>query len=314
MLSKSENKVNSNESDLQGNVFDIERFAINDGPGIRTIVFLTGCPLRCLWCANPESQKPDPKLMYWEKRCLGCKQCIKVCEPGALSWDNGIKLDRSKCTLCGKCAEACNSEALTIVGKKMSVTDVFKQVNKDAAFYEISDGGITFSGGEAFAQPRFLLALAKEAKVQGYHTCVETTGYVEWDILRDIMPYIDIFLYDIKCMDNELHKTITGVGNELILKNYLRLLEYGKKTVVRFPLIPTKTDSDDNILKIIEFVKNHNPCGRIDILPYHRLGISKYDRLGMAYNLVDILPPTAERTEEIRKLFEDNGFNVLVGG
>ena len=299
---------------IQGTVFEIERFAINDGPGIRTLIFLVGCPLKCIWCSNPESQKPDRKLMVWKNRCLGCKHCISQCETGALSWDNGIRLDRSKCNLCGKCTEVCNSNALTMVGALMSVAEVFAQVDKDATFYQSSGGGVTFSGGEAFAQPKFLLGLAKAAKARGYHTCVETTGYVAWDVLRDIMPYIDLFLYDFKQMDNQAHQKITGVSNELILSNYKRLVEYGKKTVARVPVIPDMTDSEENYQLLAEFLKKHNPCSRIDLLPYHRLGTSKYERLGTAYSLKNLLPPSAEKMEEIKAFFEGNGFNVLIGG
>ncbi len=308
------NGSKQNDIKTQGFIFEIERFAINDGPGIRTLVFLMGCPLHCFWCANPESQTFGQKLMVWKNRCIGCKACIKKCPASALSWNNGVVVDRSRCDFCGECTEVCNSNALTLVGKRMSADDVFEQVDKDADFYEKSGGGVTFSGGEPFAQPEFLLELGKKAKERGYHVCVETTGYVRWDVMREIIPYIDLFLYDFKHMDSGTHQNYTGVGNELILENYKRLLEYGKKTVVRFPVIPGINDTDENISQLIGFLQKHNPCCQVDILPYHALGVSKYERLGMDYRLKEIEPPSKERIEELRLRFEKSGFRVVVGG
>ncbi len=297
-----------------GYIFEIERFAIHDGPGIRTLVFLLGCPLKCLWCANPESQALERKLMIWNTRCIGCKECLNACPNGALSWDSGVRADRSACSLCGACSKACNSNAMTIVGERMDAAQVFAKVDKDAAFYRASGGGVTFSGGEPFAQPEFLLSLAKEAKKREYHTCIETTGCASWDAIREIMPYLDLFLYDFKQMDPAAHKRYTGVGNALILDNYKRLLEYGKKIVARFPVIPGYNDSNENVEAIASFLKTHSPCCRIDLLPYHTLGVSKYQRLNMPYKLEPTDMPSQERVAEIERFFSDNGFIVGTGG
>jgi pyruvate formate lyase activating enzyme len=310
-------ELNSNKASAkktQGFVFEIERFAINDGPGIRTLVFLMGCPLHCLWCANPESQASGQKLMVWKNRCIGCRKCIEECPVSALSWDSGVVVNRSRCDLCGECTEVCNSNALTLVGKKMSAEDVFEQIDKDVDFYKKSGGGVTFSGGEPFAQPGFLLELGRKAKERGYHVCVETTGYVKWDVMREMLPYIDLFLYDFKHMDSETHRKFTGVGNELILDNYKRLLEYSQKTVIRFPVIPGINDTDENIRQLTEFLQKHNPCCQVDLLPYHALGVSKYERLDLSYQLRDVEPPSKERIAQLRLRFEENGFQVVVGG
>lgn len=303
------------ETQKTGTVFEIERFAINDGPGIRTLVFLKGCPLRCEWCSNPESQISGPQIMWWKTRCLGCLGCVAVCPHGAVSaGPGGITIDGEKCTYCGLCAQGCNAEALTMVGKIMSVEDVMKEIEKDEGFYENSGGGVTFSGGEAFAQYPFLLELCKAAKKRRYHTCIETTGYTDWEKLKAVAEYIDIFLYDFKCMDDEVHKRVTGVSNKLILENYVRLLETGANVVVRVPVIPGINAGDDNFRRMAEFLKKYSSGCKIDLLPYHRLGVSKYERLRMGYALPDIEPPSAQRMEELKAMLEKEGFIVGIGG
>ena len=299
----------------KGTVFEIERFAINDGPGIRSIVFLKGCPLRCKWCANPESQKPHAQLMYWASRCMGCRRCIGVCPNSALSWTDGrIVIDRDKCEVCGTCADVCNSEALTSIGRVMSVGEVMDVVSRDENFYTKSGGGITFSGGEVFSQTEFLGALARACKSRGYHTCIETSGYAAWESIAAVMEHIDMFLYDFKCMDNKRHEQFIGRGNGLIQDNYKKLVEQGKNVVARVPVIPGVNNDEENFRKLGEFLKKHNPGCRIDLLPYHRLGVTKYDRLDMGYDMAELEPPSKEEMGKHRGYLADMGFHVTIGG
>lgn len=298
-----------------GTVFEIERFAVNDGPGIRTVVFLKGCPLRCLWCANPESQKNVNQLMYWSTRCIGCGECIRVCPQGALSrGESGIVRDTEKCILCGACADACNSEAFTVIGGEMSAEQVADIVERDRDFYASSGGGVTFSGGEVMAQPDFLAALAKECKSRGISTCVETSGFAPWSAFEKSMPYIDQYLYDIKCMDPVRHRELTGVPNDIILANFEKLVRAGKPVRPRMPIIPGCNDRDSDMEQAADFLAGICPGVRVDLLPYHSLGVSKYDRLGMNYDLPETAPPSNERMEELAAFFKERGFAVTVGG
>lgn len=303
------------EREIRGRIFEIERFAINDGPGIRTIVFMKGCPLQCQWCANPESQKPYTQLMYWINRCIGCKRCISRCPNRALSWDGSkIVIDRSKCVKCGTCAQACNSNALTTVGEEKTVEEVMKIVSRDERFYKKSGGGVTFSGGEMLAQAEFVTQLAKACKEKGYHTCVESCGFAPWDKIAMLMNYIDVFLYDFKCMDSARHKHFTGVPNEGILNNYKNLLKHGKTVVTRVPVIPGVNNNMENFQALADFLLEYNPGCRMDLLPYHSLGVSKYDRLSMDYKLRDLATPSEEEMEGYRRFFLDKGFYVTIGG
>ncbi len=303
------------DKELRGRIFEIERFAINDGPGIRTVVFMKGCPLQCQWCANPESQKPYVQLMYWANRCIGCKRCISRCPNQALSWNGSqIVIDRDRCKKCGTCAQSCNSDALTTVGEEKTVAEVMKIVSRDEKFYKKSGGGITFSGGEMLAQAEFVTELAKACKAKGYHTCVESCGFAPWKKVAMLMDYIDVFLYDFKCMDSKRHKHFTGVGNEGILNNYLNLLKNKKTVVTRVPVIPGVNNYKENFESLRDFLLEHNPGCRIDLLPYHRLGISKYDRLNMDYQLRDLLAPSEEEMEQYRQFFLKEGFHVTIGG
>ncbi|MBO0457726.1 glycyl-radical enzyme activating protein [Enterococcus hulanensis] len=298
-----------------GNIFEIERFAINDGPGIRTLVFLKGCPLTCQWCANPESQSSDSQLMYWKTRCIGCQTCLSICPNQALSWSaEGIVIDRIKCKSCGTCSKVCNSEALTIVGERLSVEEVLEQVAKDEIFYESSNGGVTFSGGEVLYQSDYLALLAKECKNRGYHTCIETSGHASWFNLSKVAPYIDLFLFDIKSMNEKLHKEYIGVSNKKILSNYQKLIEAGKKVITRVPIIPGFNNNYENLEQLVDFLTANNPHCRIDLLPYHRLGVSKYERLNMEYQFGEFEPPSSEEMAEYQSFLTGKGFKVTIGG
>jgi pyruvate formate lyase activating enzyme len=300
---------------LMGRIFEIERYAINDGPGIRTLVFLKGCSLRCIWCCNPESQVPRTQLVYWKSRCLGCRNCIEACQADALTMTSGgIVIDRAKCTVCGDCADVCYAEALVLVGKEMTPEEVLEEVLKDELFYHKSGGGVTFSGGEPFEQSGFLLRTAELCKEHGIHTAVETCGAVSWKTLESSLPLIDLFLYDLKMLDSSEHERCTGVSNDRILDNFKRLVGAGKEMRVRVPIIPGCNDSDKDLGALVEFLQDNAPGIPVDLLPYHRLGRSKYDRLGIGYKLDAIEPPSPERMTSIRKRFEDGGFPVTIGG
>ncbi len=300
---------------LRGIVFEIERYALKDGPGIRTVVFLKGCLLRCLWCSNPESQNAAAQLVYWREKCLGCGSCVEVCPQKALTRRaEGVAIDRSACRACGECTQVCNAEALVLLGRSMSPPEVLAEVLKDAAFYRTSGGGVTFSGGEPFEQQEFLVETARLCRRRRIHTAVETSGLVEWKTIEETLPEIDLVLFDLKEMDPERHRVLTGTGNQLVLDNFQRLMKVGKPAVVRVPVIPGYNDSDDNFRRMTQFLKQTAPAIRVDLLPYHRLGRGKYRRLGITYQLEGLEPPSRQRMDGIERLFADAGFSTSVGG
>jgi pyruvate formate lyase activating enzyme len=293
-------------------VFEIERFALNDGPGIRTVVFFKGCPLRCSWCSNPESQKAAPELFYRSRRCLACGRCVEACGEEALALGAALIVDRERCTACGDCTRACNTGALTMAGSVLPVGDILREVLRDEAFYRNSGGGVTFSGGEPTAQPRALRALAELCRENGLHTCLETCGVFGWEALRETLPSLDLFLFDLKHLDEARHEELTGVGNALVLENFRRLLEAGKPVVARFPLLPGINDEEGHLERVAEFLAGCSPGMRVDVLPYHRLGSSKYAGLGRQYPLDRLAPPSAERAGEVRDFFQGLGLAARV--
>jgi pyruvate formate lyase activating enzyme len=301
-------------TDIAGCVFNIERFAIRDGPGIRTTVFLKGCPLRCLWCANPESISAAPQLFYFENLCTRCYRCVEACPSKATAKgiDGAIVIDRTLCKACGKCVEACPNKAREISGKLMTVAAVLEEVKKDTLFYQNSGGGVTFSGGEPTHQPDFLWHLLKSSKESGIHTCLDTSGLVKPEVLKRILEYTDLVLYDIKHMDPEKHKEYTGVDNRLILDNARLIVDRGKEIIIRVPLIPGHNDTPENIAALAGFMKSLG-LNRVDLLPYHSLGKIKYQRLGMQYQLNDLKPHTKDEIAQIKANLESYGFKVGVG-
>ena len=276
-------------SDIKGTVFNIQRFCINDGPGIRTTVFLKGCMLDCLWCHNPESKSCKPQVMLYKDRCIGCGECLKICPKGLHSFsDDGAHIiNRTECAACGECAEACVG-ALELCGTERSVDEVMTEVLKDASFYKNSGGGMTLSGGEPFMQHEFALELLKAAKEQGLHTCIETSGYVSEEILKRFIPYVDIFLWDIKETDAERHIKYTGVSNERILENLELLNAKGASVVLRCPIIPGYNDRDGHLQSIGRLAQRLDCVMCVDVEPYHPLGSSKSEALGKEYPLGDM--------------------------
>jgi pyruvate formate lyase activating enzyme len=298
-----------------GIIFDIKRYAIHDGPGIRTTVFFKGCPLRCAWCHNPEGQSLKPELSFNETRCLkSCEECVVTCSKKALSRvEQHISINRNECDLCGDCAEVCPTEALEIIGREVSVGEVIEEIEKDMIFYEESGGGVTFSGGEPLMQPEFLNALLEECKKRNIHTCLDTGGYTSPEGLDKIRDKVKLFLYDLKMMDEKKHEEATKASNKSIIKNLKKLSEDGSKIIVRIPIVPGVNDSDENIAQTAEFIASLGGVDDIGLLPYHRGGCQKYMRLSKVSSMNDIHPPSDKEIKKIKKRLEQFGFNVRIG-
>ncbi|MBN1978682.1 MAG: glycyl-radical enzyme activating protein [Anaerolineae bacterium] len=298
-----------------GIVFDIKKFSIHDGPGIRTTVFLKGCPLRCWWCHNPEGLAPEPELMVRASRCIKCDACLDVCVHGALYRDGAkVVTDAAKCVLCGACVAACHAEARQIVGREMTAAQVMAEVERDVPFYDESGGGATFSGGEPLLQQDFLRELLRACKARGIHTAVDTCGFAPWEALDGVREAVDLFLYDLKLMDDARHRAFTGVSNALILSNLRALSQRGHDIVVRLPLIPGINDDEENIRRTGAFAAELPHLVRIDVLPYHGLGDEKYGRLNKPYNLSETRPPADDRVAEAVRILKGVGLQVGVGG
>ncbi|CUH95073.1 hypothetical protein P22_1142 [Propionispora sp. 2/2-37] len=299
---------------LSAMVCEIERYALHDGPGIRSVVFLKGCPLTCLWCANPQTQKKDNELYYDRGKCVQCGRCMQACDWGTLNLaDDGIRIDRNHCRLCGKCMRVCPAGALTLAGRWMNVEDVFAEVSRDMIFYQQSGGGVTISGGEVLMHEAFVSALLKKCKEHYFHTAIETSGFGSLQSLLAIVKYCDLILFDIKHADNEIHKKLTGVDNQVILENLRRLGESHGNIIIRVPLIPGLNDGEDNIERIME-IAGTNRIKEIHILPYHSLGREKYKQLGRTYGLETTGPPEKEQVATIKRKLERGGLYVNVGG
>lgn len=265
---------------MNGNIFNIQRFSINDGQGIRTTVFFKGCPLRCKWCHNPESQKNSPELLFSGDKCILCKKCEALCENGVHLFSENHTVLRENCAFCGKCAEVCPVKCLDTAGKTVSSDDVIKEVLRDRIFFEESGGGVTLSGGEPFMQYGFMLEILKKAKENSLHTAVETCGFTDREKILEAAEYIDVFLFDYKLTDSALHKEYTGVGNEIILGNLRAICEKGSKVVLRCPVIPGVNDTEEHFKGIALTADSSENITGIEIAPYHELGISKLMRLG----------------------------------
>ena len=299
-----------------GIVFDIKRYAIYDGPGIRTTVFLKGCLLNCPWCHNPEGRNEKPEFMWWAEKCIGCGDCRSACCKEAISFaDDTLAIDKAKCDLCGNCTGACSSEALKLVGDEMTVSQVLNVIEKDRPFYDQSGGGVTLSGGEPLLQPDFSLSLLKACKEKGIHTAVDTCGQVDSKVLIKISEHVDLFLFDLKLINQEKHQKFTGVSNKLILENLKRLSDSGWKTIVRFPLVPGVNDEEGDIRQMGEFVSSVGGRKEVNILPYHRGGVEKSRRLNRSeVQFYKNSPPSAETLSRVERELKSFGLKVRVGG
>ena len=300
----------------KGIIFDIKHYAIHDGPGIRTTIFLKGCSLRCQWCQNPEGQETNPEIILRSSRCATeCSECVSVCPQDAVSKDgNSIEIDKAKCDLCAKCEEVCVYEALEVVGREVTVQEAMDEIEKDKIFFDESGGGITFSGGEPLMHVDFLEPLIKEIKKKNIHVTLDTSGYVSFGDLSRISDKVDLFLYDLKIMDDEKHKKYTGVSNKLILENLRKLTEQGKSVAVRIPLISGINDDNQSIHMFVDFLQSLKNIKQINLLSYHRGGREKYERLRKGKLPKTFQSPSDERIEEIKKVFADSGFSVKTGG
>jgi pyruvate formate lyase activating enzyme len=291
----------------RGIVFDIRKFSIHDGPGIRTTVFFKGCPLQCAWCHNPESQAAGPELIVRSNRCLRCGACVEACPEDAIRMDaEGPCTDRARCEQCGLCVDACFSGARELAGREMTTAQVMAEIDRDRPFYDESGGGATFSGGEPLLQPEFLLELLQACRAGGIHTVLDTCGYAPWAVLDRILPYVDLFLYDIKTLDDRRHRALTGVSNERIVRNLRALDAHGTAIVVRVPVIPGVNDGAGELRAIGALAAELPSVARIELLPYHRIGVEKYGRIAREYSLPEVRPPSQEQIAALaQKLQQD---------
>ncbi|MDZ7319979.1 MAG: glycyl-radical enzyme activating protein [candidate division KSB1 bacterium] len=290
-----------NEMNLTALTFNIQQFSTEDGPGIRTTVFMKGCPLRCVWCHNPEGASPHLDLVWYDTRCIAARECLRVCPENALTLTpSGMVIDRKRCTVCGKCAEQCPASALEIIGKEWTVDELLAELLKDKVFYETSGGGITFSGGEPMMQTDFLCEILPRCKEAGLHVALDTCGAVSAERYQRVIEWIDLVLFDLKIMDDARHRAATGVGNELILNNVRLLAMRGVPMWIRTPIIPGYTDDRANIEAIARFIRDNLPTvERWDLLAYTNLGKPKYHRLDLPYALENVPLLTRDEMESV---------------
>lgn len=304
---------NFSKDEEKGLIFLIQRYSIHDGPGIRTTVFMKGCPLGCLWCQNPESFHVFPELMTHDIRCISCGECAKICPKAAISLNNqlGRKIDRSLCNNCFDCVDVCPTGALSRVGEYMTIKEVTEEIEKDTLFYDHSGGGVTVSGGEPLLQSSFVFNLLKACKEMGFHTALDTSGYGDWPAMEKVLSQVDLVLFDLKHVDPNKHHEGTGKGNKLIFEN-LRKISPKNRVWLRLPLIPGYNDSQDNLRKIGDLAKEIG-AEKLSLLPVNQLGEEKCRALGRTLAMEKIVTPADESIQAVKKFLEDMGLDVTVG-
>ena len=297
-----------------GLVFNIQRFSLHDGPGIRTTVFLKGCPLECRWCHNAEGQSFGPQSLVKTELCTACGACAEHCPSGAVTISEGRAVtDRELCTACGSCVDVCLQDSRSIAGREMSVAEVAALAARDKVFYDRTGGGVTFSGGEAMAQIDFLSEALAACKAAGLRTAVDTAGCVPWSSFARVLDWTDLFLYDLKIMDAARHREQTGASNKPVLENLGRLARSGAEIIVRIPIVPTVNDDDANLEAVLAYLVQHG-LTRVDLLPFHQLGRGKAPRVGRKWDLAEVPAPDLEDLGRIRTRFESAGLAVATGG
>ena len=299
-------------------VFNIQKFSTHDGDGVRTTIFFKGCPLKCRWCHNPESQRYEKELIFHHNKCVVCGKCVVKCPQQANSIVDGkLVFDRDKCTACGVCTDWCIKEAREIAGKEYTVDELVKEAKKDQIFYEQSGGGVTLSGGEVMAQNiDYIEQLCKRLHREGISVFIDTSGYTKYENLKRLIPFADVFLYDIKAIDSEEHKDYIGVDNALILENLVKLSNDGAGIYARLPIIGKVNATDGYINSVIRFLEdNHVKVQQVNLLPYHDIGKGKYASLDRPYDEASMAKPDKELMEHFKAMFEEHGFTkVLIGG
>ena len=316
------------KKELTGKFYDMQGFSVHDGPGIRLTLFMKGCPLHCLWCHSPESQAFPTELNWMEIKCVGiekCGNCLNVCphdciKPGKKKLDlqsnqeiTLVDTDRTNCDNCGKCAEVCTAKALYMCGTDYTLEEVMQRVRRDVPFFKRSGGGVTVSGGECLCQHEFLLEILKQCKAEGIHTAVETTSFAPWSSIEPVLPYTDLFLYDLKNMDSRLHKLATGVPNELILENAQKIAKAGGKFQIRIPMIPLFNDSQESFEQFGKFILTLGDAVEVvQLLPYHKMGTVKWERLQRHNKVFESVPPKDELVQARKAYLESLGLNVMI--
>lgn len=298
--------------DTRGHIFDIKRYAIHDGAGIRTTVFFKGCPIRCRWCANPESQKNSIELAYISGECIQCGGCVNACPQNALKiTDAGVKIDRRSCDVCGKCVAICPAAALQLMGRTVSLKELYAEVASDRPFWERSGGGVTISGGEPLAQIDFAKDFLMLCRENYIHTAIETSLHVPTEALKAVLPHVNQVICDIKIMDDDKHKVYTGASNQLILKNIAEVLSSGAEVLVRMPLIPGVNDDQQNLEAVGTFLEKQRSNVQLELLPYHRMGEDKYKRLDRSYEMDEIQPSTLEEMAKAIEILAKFDISVI---
>lgn len=300
------------------NIVNIQKFSIHDGDGMRTTIFFKGCHLNCWWCHNPESQKYYPEFMFDKEKCTGCGYCVKACSHDAIhiSEEGKAVTDPTKCVLCGECFDYCLQNAREKVGRTYEIEELVKICEKDQMFYEESGGGVTLSGGEIMSQDiDYLEELCKRLHNKGFNIAIDTCGYAPQENYERLLPYVDTFLYDIKTLNDELHQKYMGKSNKKILSNLEFIAKKGADINIRIPVVVPVNDDEKSMLDIIHYLKENVGIVRVNLLPYHSTGSSKYEKLGRPYLAKDLMVPSKEHMEELKKLFQDHGFKqVKIGG